>query len=162
MNQCESIVLETLKNLAITYKRFEHPPVYTVEEAKALCKIKATGCKNLFLKDKKGENFFLIIIQDHKKANIRSISDQLDTTRLTFGNEEELLNILGLRAGGVSPFGLINDREKIVTVVVDNALEKCELVAFHPNVNTATLTLSYIDFEKYLKWTNHKVKKIKL
>ena len=160
--QNEYKVLDTLNNMRIDYKRVEHPAVFTVEEAKKVCTFMETGCKNLFLKDSRGKSYYLIIMLDLKKANIRDISKQLGVSRLSFAKEEELYNVLGLKPGEVTPFGLLNDKNKEVTVVVDDELENMESVAFHPNINTSTLILKYQDFVKYLNLTENKVVKIKI
>lgn len=162
MTQNERKVLEVLMDLGIEYRRVEHPPVYTVEEAKRLCAIVETGCKNLFLKDSGGKNHYLVVMQDSKKADIKAISKQLKVSRLSFGKEEELFDLLGLKPGEVTPFGLLNDEDRTVTVVIDDELENSEYVSFHPNVNTSTLILTYKDFERYLGWIENKVEKIKV
>lgn len=163
MAKDEKKVMDTLKNLGIDYRRVEHPPVYTVEEAKRLCSnIEATGCKNLFMKESFHKNYYLIIMLDNKRADFKSISKQLKISRLTFANENELNNILGLKPGEVTPFGLLNDKEKVVNVIIDDELENSKLVSFHPNVNTSTLILRYKDFEDYLEWTKNKVEKVKI
>lgn len=161
MTKDEKKVVDILKNLGIDYKRVEHPPVYTVEEAKRLCSnIEATGCKNLFMKERGHKNYYLVIMLDNKRADFKSISKQLKISRLTFANEDELNNILGLKPGEVTPFGLLNDKDKVVNVIIDNELENSTFVSFHPNVNTSTLILKYKDFERFLKWAKNKVKKI--
>lgn len=129
-------VLDVLMNLEIEYKRVEHPPVFTVEEAKLLCEIEATGCKNIFLKEKSHKNYYLFIILYYKRADLKSISKQLKISRLTFANEDELNNLLGLKPGEVTPFGLINNTDKIVNIIIDDELENSRFVSFHPNVNT--------------------------
>ena len=160
MNQNEMKVIDVLVNLGIDYKKVEHPPVFTVEEAKRLCKIEGTGCKNLFLKENGRKNYYLIIMLDSKKADLKAISNQLKVSRLSFAKEEELYSLLGLKPGGVTPFGLLNDIDKVVTVVIDDELENSVFVSFHPNVNTSTLILRYRDFERYLEWSKNKVEKI--
>lgn len=157
MTNEEKEVIDILKNLDIEYNRIEHPPVFTVSEAKRICKIEGTGCKNLFLKTTK--NYYLTIIEDSKRADLKGISKQLKISRLSFANEEELANLLGLKQGEVTPFGLIKDIDNEVIVIVDNELEESNFVSFHPNVNTSTLTLKYDDFEKFLEWTGNTIVK---
>ncbi len=157
MTEEEKKILDLLKNIEINYERVEHPPVFTVEEAKRLCKVKGTGCKNLFLKEKGNKNYYLVIMPDHKRANFKSISKQLQISKLSFANEEELFEFLGLKPGEVTPFGLINDINKKVNVILDGDLGNSKFVSFHPNVNTSTLILTYKDFERYLEWCHNKV-----
>ncbi len=153
MTNVEKEVIDILENLGIEYKRIEHPPVFTVSEANKICEIEGTGCKNLFLKTTK--NYYLAIIEDSKRADLKGISKQLKISRLSFANEEELVDLLGLKPGEVTPFGLIKDIDNEVIVIVDNELKKSNFVSFHPNVNTSTLTLKYDDFEKFLEWTGN-------
>ncbi len=160
MTEDEKHVLNLLENLGINYKRVKHPPVYTVEEANRLCNLEETGCKNLLLKEKRHGEYYLVIMLDCKRADFKSISKQLQISSLTFASEEELNNLLGLKPGEVSPFGLMNDNNNIVNVIIDNELENSEFVTFHPNVNTSTLILTYEDFEKYLEWSGNRVEKI--
>ena len=156
-------VYEVLKALNISYLRFEHPPVFTVEEAqKHWTNVPGVHCKNLFLRNYKGNRHFLVILEATKKADLRELSRKLGTDRLSFGSDERLLRCLGLTPGSVSPFGLINDEKKAVEVVVDEDLKRADSVCFHPNVNTATLNLSYADFERFLAWTAHPVKFVTL
>jgi len=162
LTQNEQKVLEVLMNLGIEYRRVEHPPVYTVEEAKRICTFVETGCKNLFLKDNGGKNHYLVVMIDSKRADIKAISKQLNVSRLSFGKEEELYSLLGLKPGEVTPFGLLNDEDRAVTVVIDDELENLEYVSFHPNVNTSTLILAYRDFKRYLEWIKNKIEKIKI
>lgn len=158
----EQRVLEILTALKIEYVRVEHPPVYTVEEAKKLCPTIEGGCKNLFLKGPRGENYYLVIMIDTKIADMKAIGAQLEVSRLSFAKEEELYHLLGLKPGEVAPFGLLNNENKAVTVVIDDELEMLEQVSFHPNVNTSTLVMTYKDLMRYLEWQGNKVKKIKI
>lgn len=148
----EELILKTLDDLGLPYERYTHPPVYTVSEAKAYGVSNADGCKNLFLYDKKSDKYFLVVMLEDKKAHSNTIRKQVKASRLIFGTEEELKELLGVTPGSVSPLGIIHDRAKRVTVLIDEDLPKCERVCFHPNINTATLVLSYSDFEKYVHW----------
>ncbi len=153
-------VIEILDTLMIKYERFDHPAVYTVAEAKAVCDFKEHGCKNLFLKDRKTKKYFLVILPDDKKANIKSIETFLGQKNMTFANESEMLEYLNLTPGAVSPFGLINDKNKIVTAVIDEDISNSGSVSFHPNVNTCSVLLSYEDFMKFIDSTGNTVVKV--
>lgn len=156
----EKEVINVLEKLGIEYKRVEHRPVFTVAEAKKTCEIKGIGCKNLFLKT--NQNYYLVLMEDSKRANLKGISKQLNISRLSFASKKELDNLLGLKPGGVTPFGLINDTKNKVKVVIDNELEDENFVSFHPNVNTATVTLKFNDFEKFLEFTGNIIIKTKV
>jgi Ala-tRNA(Pro) deacylase len=159
----ERRVYEILDGLGIRFARFEHPPVFTVEEAqKHWTDVPGVHCKNLFLRNYKGNRHFLVILEATKRADLRELSRALGTDRLSFGSDERLMRCLGLTPGSVSPFGLINDGKKAVEVVIDEDLKRADSVCFHPNINTATVNLGYADFERFLAWTGHPVKWVKL
>ncbi len=162
MTEKEQKVLDTLQNLGIEYQRVEHPPVYTVEEANKLCILGGVGCKNLFLKDGKTKTYYLIVMVDSKRADMKTLSKKLEVSRLSFAKEEELHERLGLKPGEVTPFGLLQDDDGIVTVVLDDELDKADYVSFHPNVNTSTVLISYKDFLRFLEWKKNKVIKIEM
>src|SRR5512139_255418 len=142
-------VYAVLDDLGISYDRYEHPPVFTAGEA-ATHWIDANGTpvKNLFLRNKKGDRHYLVILGVEKQADLRQLVKVIGDDRLSFGSPERLMARLGLTPGSVSPFGLINDATKSVTVIIDADLRNAERLIFHPNVNTASLTLSFADFER--------------
>jgi Ala-tRNA(Pro) deacylase len=147
-----------LESLGISFSKHEHPPVFTVEQAEQHWKeIKGAHCKNLFLRNKKGNRHYLVILLSRKSADLKALTRRLGEDRLSFASPERLMKYLGLEPGAVSPFGLINDKNKEVCVVVDEDLKSEAYVNFHPNVNTATLGLSFADFEKFLSWCGSKV-----
>ncbi len=152
-------VYEVLEKLRISYKKYEHPPVFTVEEAEKHWKdIEGTHCKNLFIRNKKGSRHYLIILESSKRADLKALNVKLGEDRLSFASPERLMRFLGLGAGAVSPFGLINDTQKEVQVVIDQDLKTAEFVNFHPNVNTSTIGLVFSDFEKFLSWCGNKTR----
>ncbi len=149
-------VRKYLESKGISFKVFTHPPVYTVEEAKKYSQdIRGIHSKNLFLKDKKSKQFYLIIISADKKANMDELG-MIVNNKLKFANEDDLKELLGLTPGAVSPFGLINDTEHKVEVLIDKAVWESEYVSFHPNVNTESLELKTGDFHKYLESIGNK------
>jgi Ala-tRNA(Pro) deacylase len=159
LHPAEAKVLEVLEKLGIGYARHEHPPVFTVEQAeKHWTEIEGAHCKNLFLRNKKGNRHYLVILLSVKQADLRRLNEKLGEDRLSFGSPERLQKYLGLEPGSVSPFGLINDRQKEVVVVVDQDVKQAGRVNFHPNVNTATLGISGADFERFLAWSGHTVR----
>ena len=159
----EQKVYDVLEGLKIFYVRHEHPPVLTIEEAeKYWGQIKGTHCKNLFLRNKKGNRHYLVILEHRKEANIRVLEGLLKEDRLSFASAERLMRYLGLETGAVSPFGLINDSQKEVEVILDSELKKAERIAFHPNVNTATLEVDFSDFERYLSWCGNSLRYLNL
>lgn len=146
----EQKLYDLLNELGITYTRHEHPPVYTVEEAERYwANIKGVHCKNLFLRNNKGNRHFLAVLEHSKRIDLKQIGQKMGQGKLGFASEERLEKYLGLQAGAVSPFGLINDQNKEVVVLLDHDLVD-GLVNFHPNVNTATITISGQDFKRFL------------
>lgn len=151
MTDQERSVYDVLDALGIVYTRHEHPPVFTVAEAEQHWSgIDAAHCKNLFLRNKKGKAHYLVVVERSTPVEIGKLTIQLGEDRLSFASPERLATWLGLTAGAVSPFGIINDRAHAVTVVLDDALRSAARVGFHPNVNTATITLAFADFERFL------------
>src|SRR5512137_431404 len=151
--EIERPVLETLDRLGILYVRHEHPPVATVEEAeKHWAGLKGTHCKNLFLRNYKGNRHYLVIAPVTRGVDLRRLNAELGEDRLSFASPERLERWLGVEPGSVSPFGLINDATHHVQVVCDLALRESAALGFHPNVNTATLEITLADFERYLAW----------
>ena len=144
-------VFKVLDDLGITYKVFEHPPLKTIEIALEYWKdIEATHCKNLFFRNHKGNQHYLVIIKDTTPFNLASLEKKLRQGKLTFGSGKRLLKYLDVFPGSVSPFGLINDAEKHVIVFLDEQLKKSQKISFHPNDNTASLVLSFSDFINFL------------
>jgi len=152
-----------LAELGIAFERHEHPPVATVEEAERYWGgIDATHCKNLFLRNQKGDRHYLVVLVHSKKADLRTVADQLGDGKLSFASPERLLRHLGLTPGSVSPFGLINDADRAVRVVLDRDLESAARLSFHPNINTSTLVVSGDDFRRFLSSTGHLIRYVQV
>jgi Ala-tRNA(Pro) deacylase len=159
----ERKVLETLDKLGIAYGRHEHPPVATVEEAeKYWGSIKGTHCKNLFLRNNRGNRHYLVIAAVDKSVDLKRLNAMLGEDRLSFASPERLMRWLGLEPGSVSPFGLVNDATRQVDVICDEALRSSAGLGFHPNVNTATLEIALADFDKFLASCGNTVRWLKL
>lgn len=159
----EQRVYDALNALGISFVRHDHPPVFTVDQAeKHWENIEGAHCKNLFLRNKKGNRHYLVILESKKKAEIRALEKQLGEDRLSFASGERLMRHLGLEPGAVSPFGLINDSRKEVQVIIDLGLKDAGRVNFHPNVNTVTVGLNFADFAKFLTWCGNKVRFLKI
>lgn len=155
----EQKVYETLNKLDISYIRHEHPPVFTVEEAEQHWEnITGAHCKNLFLRNKKGNRHYLVVLDSSKRADLKALEQQLGEDRLSFASPERMMRYLGLEVGAVSPFGLINDTQKEVQVIIDQDLKEADRINFHPNVNTATIGLSFSDFEKFLSFCGQPIR----
>jgi Ala-tRNA(Pro) deacylase len=163
MTSDEQGVHERLASLGIAFTRYEHPPVASVEEAEPhWAGIDAAHCKNLFLRNQKGSKHYLLIISHKKRADLRAVADQIGDGKLSFASPERLMSHLSLTPGSVSPFGLIHDREHNVRVVIDQDLRNAARISFHPNINTATITLTATDFARFLESCGNPVQYVKV
>ena len=122
--------------------------------------IDATHCKNLFLRNQRGDRHYLVILSHSKRADLRRVADQVGDGKLSFASPERLMKYLGLTPGSVSPFGLLNDAARHVRVYVDRDVMEGTRVTFHPNDNTATLVVSVDDFNRFLQHVGHVVRTI--
>ena len=135
----------------------QHAAVFTVEEAKAL-RGELTGghIKNLFLRNKK-EEMWLVVAEEDKRIDLKALGEKLGAGKLSFGSPDRLLRYLGgVLPGAVTPFGIINDKDGKVKVVLDRDLMGFDPVNAHPLVNTMTTALSPQDLVKFLESEGHK------
>ena len=154
---------EILDRLQISYEYHEHPPLATIDDAKLHWKDYNSGrCKNIFVRNHKGDRHYLIILEHLAQLNIRDLEKRLKQGKLTFASDQRLMNHLGLEPGSVSPFGLINDIHNHVHLFIDERLNEFDRLAFHPNVNTASIVVSKTDFLKFLDYTGNTYEFIRL
>lgn len=145
---------ETFKQLNIQYEEIEHEPIFTIEEAKAISRnIEGKGCKSLFLKNKK--RYYLVLMDENKRADIKGIAKFINESQLSFASEERLKEILGLERGSVTPLGIINDEDNKVLLIIDDSLRGQKLLV-HPNTNTKTLSIAHDDLIKFIEFTGHR------
>lgn len=151
-------VYAALDALGVRYERYEHPPVFTAEDAAQHWNaIAGTQCKNLFLRNKKGDRHYLAILEISRRADLKEIVKLVGDDRLSFGSPERLRRALGLTPGSVSPFGLLNDEDGSVRVLIDSALKGADRLIFHPNINTASVVMSWTDLERFLSTRRNRV-----
>ncbi|PIR04583.1 MAG: proline--tRNA ligase [Candidatus Magasanikbacteria bacterium CG11_big_fil_rev_8_21_14_0_20_39_34] len=149
-------IYKILDGLNIQYKIYDHPPFYTCEEADLFYSHLDSGkIKNLFLRNAKGNQHFLLLLESHKSLNISDFGQSISQKGLGFASEERLAKYLGLKKGSVSPFGLINDESHDVCVYIDKDILLHDSLLFHPNVNTSTLQISRDDFQKFIGSTGN-------
>ncbi|MFH2094279.1 MAG: prolyl-tRNA synthetase associated domain-containing protein [Bacteroidota bacterium] len=152
-----------LDKLNIVYSYDEHPPAPTIEEAKKYWKdLEAKHCKNIFFRNHKGNRHYLVILEHTQNLSIHDLEKRLKQGKLSFASEQRMMKYLGLTPGSVTPFGLINDSTHHVHLFIDENLLLAERISFHPNINTATLTIMFSDFIKFLEWTGNSFEFIKL
>jgi Ala-tRNA(Pro) deacylase len=143
-------IFNSLNNLKCEYYIHEHPALKTVEESKILRgKMEGGHSKNLFLRDKKKNNFLITACED-QKIDLKDLEKKLGTSRLTFGSPDRLYQFLGVKPGSVSPLALINDQQNEVSFYIDKNLLKEKILNFHPLINNLTISLKTKDFEKFL------------
>ena len=152
-----------LKELNIPFDYYEHPPVATIEEARKYWKdINAAHCKNLFLRNHKGNRHYLVIIEHSKDVNIHDLEHRLKQGKLSFASDQRMMKYLGLTPGSVTPFGLINDREKQVHVFIDENLQNAEKISFHPCINTASIVVTFPGLVRFLRYSQNTFEFLKL
>lgn len=150
MNKQEIYSYLNFKN--IKYEVFNHIPVYNMADIeKIVLPNKEYDAKNLFIRDDKKINYYLITIKGNKKINLKEFRKINKTRPLTFASAEELLNILKLTPGSVSPLGLLNDKEHQVKFYLDKEFALDSYIYVHPNDNIATICLKISDLINIIK-----------
>jgi Ala-tRNA(Pro) deacylase len=149
-------LLARLDALGVAHDTIEHPPLFTVEDSQNLRgEIPGGHAKNLFVKDKKGR-LFLLVLEEDARVDLKRIHEKIGAQgRVSFGSAELLEEVWGVKPGAVTPFGAINDDAGHVTVVLDAKLMEHERLNFHPLVNTRTTGLTSADLTKFLRATGH-------
>src|ERR1043166_8098084 len=139
-----------LQELGIAYRRVSHPPLFTVEQSRALRgQIPGGHTKNLFLRDKKNA-LYLVVAEEDAEIELKGLHRVLGAKgRLSFGSADLLREVLGVAPGAVTPFGVISDSESRVTVVLDATLMEHDVINCHPLVNTMTISLKRDDLVKF-------------
>ena len=150
-------IYNLLDSKNISYEVINHKKVFTMEELESIdLPYKEYDAKNLFVRDDKKKHYYLITIKGNKKIDLKSFKEKYNTKRLSFASNDDLLNILGLTTGSVTPFGLLNDKERKVVFYIDENLS--DKIGVHPNDNSATVFLKVSDLINLLKDNNITVK----
>jgi Ala-tRNA(Pro) deacylase len=145
-----------LAALDVETTTIDHPPLFTVEDSQALRgDIPGGHTKNLFVKDKKGR-LFLLVLEEAAVVDLKRLHEKIGAQgRVSFGSAELLEEVWGVKPGAVTPFGAINDEAGKVRVVLDEAMMRHQRLNFHPLVNTRTTGLASADLIKFLRATGH-------
>ena len=145
-----------LEGLGIRTRTVQHPPVFTVDEAKALRgDLPGAHIKNLFLRNKKGE-MWLVVAEESRPIDLKALGERLGAGRLSFGSAERLMTHLGVAPGAVTPFALINDRSGQVKVAIDKTVLEQDPVNCHPLTNDRTTAIAPRDLLVFLERSGHK------
>jgi Ala-tRNA(Pro) deacylase len=148
-------LLAHLAALGIETETVDHPALFTVEQSQALRgDIPGAHTKNLFLKCKKA-SLWLVTALEETPVNLKTLHQTLGSGRLSFANADLLMEFLGVTPGAVSTFGVINDAERRVSVVLDEQLMRHDRINLHPLVNTATTGISKQNLIRFLDASGH-------
>ena len=146
-----------LDGMGISYEVEEHAPVFTIDEMRELG-IKGSVCKNLFLRDAKGRQHFLVVLPGDRQADLGALAAALGSSKLSFASEERLMKHLGLTKGSVTPLAVIQDPDHTVQVLLDESLTGMDRLGVLPLVNTATLWISGADLLRFVRSCGNPVK----
>lgn len=153
-----------LDRLGIPYDRVDHAPAMTMADCDAVDRaLNVTMCKNLFLCNRQQTDFYLLLIPGEKKFRTKVLSAQLGVSRLSFADENHMVELLDIHPGSVSVLGLMNDPSNRVQLLIDRELLQAEYIGCHPCVNTSSLRLKVSDLlEKFLPAVGHSYKIVDL
>lgn len=156
-------IYETLHTLNIPYQEHTHPPVFTsAEAAHYYDDIPGAHVKNLFLRNRKGDRHYLVVVLDKKTADLKRLAQTLGEKQLSFASPERLQTYLNVTPGSVSALGIVFDTTQAVTLLCDSGVQQYDQVNLHPNGNTKTLTVALVDFLRYANYTGHTVQFIQI
>jgi Ala-tRNA(Pro) deacylase len=149
-------LLARLAELGIKATTHHHAPVFTVAESQALRgQLPGGHCKSLFLRDRAG-GYWLAVMLEHRRVSVNALARAIGAPRVSFGSAEELMDLLGVVPGAVTPFGLVNDVGRRVTPVLDAAmLRDHELLNYHPLDNSMTTALDPADLLRFIAACGH-------
>ena len=153
----EERVYDLLDQLNIDYQRIDHEEANTMEICLEIEKtLKSTICKNLFLVNSNKSQYYLLMLKENKKFKTKMISKQINSSRLSFGSDEKMLEYLDITPGSVSLLGLMNDHDFKVQLLMDKDLLQDEYLGCHPCINTSSLRIKIKDvFEKIIPSLHH-------
>jgi Ala-tRNA(Pro) deacylase len=144
-----------LDALGIAQRTYSHPPVFTVAEATALRgSLPGSHCKSLFFKDKKG-GFWLAVMLEERRIDLKRLAARLEAPRFSFGGPADLLEVLGVRPGSVTPFALVNDVSHRVTLVLDAGMLEHDPLNYHPLSNDRTTAVAPADLLRFIAACGH-------
>ena len=144
-------ILNLLTAQNIKFQVIQHPPVYTAAEAdRYMGAYDFVKTKNLLLTNRQHSQFYLVLLAENRRLDIRWFRQVVQTTRLSFASVTDLKAQLGLTPGAVSPFGLVNNTAHNVHLYVDSDVYRAKTIGCHPNVNTSTVVLDTADLWAFL------------
>lgn len=146
-------IYRLLSENGVWHEIMEHKAVYNMDEVADIdLPYPEAECKNLFVRDKKKREYYLISVKGDKRVNLKKFREKYNTKPLGFASEDDLMNILGLIPGAVTPLGLLNDTDGKVILYLDQDFFKGEhLIGVHPNDNTATVWMKTDDLTDIIR-----------
>lgn len=162
MNKQE--VYDFIKSKNIWYEITEHKAVFSMNELSNIeVPYPEYDAKNLFVRDDKKKNYYLITVRGNKRVDLKAFRSKNKTRSLSFASEKDLMDIMNLVAGSVTPLGLLNDKELKVSFYLDNEfLEGKQMIGIHPNDNTATIWLKVHDLLDIVKEHGNQINVIEI
>ena len=141
-----------LDGIGVTYQLLRHPTVVTTEESKRIIHVDGcASCKSLYVKDKKSDNYYMVVLPDYKRAEMRTLASYVGCAKFEFATEQVLYEHLQVHRGSVSPFAFLNEREGTsAPLLIDVDVWNAPKVKFHPCDNTATVVVSGEGLRKFL------------
>ncbi|MCH5156837.1 MAG: hypothetical protein J1G02_03050 [Clostridiales bacterium] len=146
-------VTSYLDSIGVSYELLRHEAVVTTEESARVIHVDGCmSCKSLYVKDKKSDNFYLVVLPADKRANMRGLASYVGCAKFEFATEDKLFEDLQVHRGSVSPFAFLNEREGYsVPLLIDQQVWNAPKVKFHPCDNTATVVLSSNGLRNFLE-----------
>jgi len=158
----EQRVYDVLHELNIPYTKAVHEACFTVDQAKEHgLNLPGINVKNLVILDRKTGNHFMVILQDERRLDFKHFAKVTGwSNKATFASDSDIFNYLGVHIGSCSVFGIINDKKNHIIVVLEEAIAHASpdaVINFHPNVNTATVSITIRDLFRFLKWAGNRM-----
>ena len=152
-------VTNYLDSIGVSYELLRHEAVVTTEDSARVVHVEGCmSCKSLYVKDKKSDNFYMVVLPADKRADMRGLASYVGCAKFEFATEDKLFCDLQVHRGSVSPFAYLNESStKSAPLLIDAEVWNCEKVKFHPCDNTATVVLSGSDLKRFLESINKQV-----
>lgn len=158
MLECKDVI-DLLNQSHIHYELIEHIAIYVIDnDADFLHKERCV--KNLFLRDDKKRNYYLVVVRPDKRVNLKELSQTIHSRRLSFASPDDLYKYLGVQQGAVTPLGILNDINHQVHLILDSDIHG--LVGVHPLVNTASVFLDYQDLKDFIRDQGFEFQEVKI
>ena len=154
-----SKVTNYLDSIGVEYQLLRHPAVITTEESQQIIHVEGcASCKSLYVKDKKSDNYYMVVLPAHKRADMRGLASYVNCAKFEFATEDKLWQDLQVHRGSVSPFAFLNERPSYsAPLLIDDEVWNAIRVKFHPCDNTATVVISGHGLRKFLQSIGKKV-----